>query len=61
MLETDLDFKRTFLGIRSALDRVTVLLRILPGVADDLESRAAVRERAARNGSGGAHADVIQS
>lgn len=61
MLETDLDFKRTFLGIRSALDRVTVLLRILPGVALDLESRAAVRERATRNGSGGAHADVIQS
>jgi len=61
MLETDLEFKRTFLGIRSALDRVTVLLRILPSVADDLEARAAVRERAKRNGSGGAHADVIQS
>lgn len=59
MLETGLDFKQEFLGVRSAMDRSRVLLRILPGVADDLEARAAVHTRAKKNGAGGAHADVV--
>jgi Lon protease-like protein len=61
MLDTDLEFKQRFLGMRSAMHRVAVLLSLLPRVADDLEARAVVRERAKRNGSGGAHADVAQS
>ena len=59
MLDTDLEFKQRFLGMRSAMHRVAVLLSLMPRVADDLEARAAVRERAKRNGSGGAHADVV--
>ena len=61
MLDTDLEFKQRFLGMRSAMHRVAVLLSLLPRVADDLEARAAVRERAKRNGSGGAHADVVKA
>ena len=59
MLDTDLEFKQRFLGMRSAMHRVAVLLSLLPRVATDLEARAAVRERAKRNGTGGAHADVV--
>lgn len=61
MLDTDLEFKQRFLGMRSAMHRVAVLLSLLPKVADDLEARAKVRERAKQNGSGGAHADVVKS
>ena len=61
MLDTDLAFKQRFLGIRSAMQRVAVLLSLLPKVADDLEARARVRERAKGNGVGGAHADVVKS
>jgi Lon protease-like protein len=59
MLDTDRDFKQRFLGMRSAMHRVAVLLSLLPKVATDLEARAAVRERAKKNGTGGAHADVV--
>lgn len=61
MLDTDLEFKQRFLGMRSAMHRVAVLLSLLPRVADDLEARAVVRERAKRNGGGGAHADVVKA
>jgi Lon protease-like protein len=59
LLDTDLEFKQRFLGMRSAMHRVAVLLSLLPRVADDLEARAVVRERAKKNGSGGAQADVV--
>lgn len=59
MLDTDRDFKQRFLGMRSAMHRVAVLLSLLPRVATDLEARAVVRERAKKNGTGGAHADVV--
>ena len=61
MLDTDLEFKQRFLGMRSAMQRVAVLLSLLPRVADDLESRALVRDRAKKNGTGGAHADVVKT
>ena len=59
MLDTDLEFKQRFLGMRSAMHRVAVLLSLLPRVATDLEARAKVRERAKQNGTGGAHADIV--
>ena len=59
LLDTDLEFKQRFLGMRSAMQRVAVLLSLLPRVAEDLETRAQVRERASKNGTGGAHADIV--
>ncbi len=61
MLDIDLEFKQRFLGIRSAMQRVAVLLSLLPRVAGDLEARARVRERAKGNGVGGSHADVVKT
>lgn len=59
LLETDLEFKQRFLGIRSAAHRAMLLLELLPRVAEDLETRAAVRLRARSNGRGGAHPDIV--
>lgn len=62
MLEIDRDFKRRFLGMRSAAHRVVLLLELLPTIVSDLEARGAVRTRASRNGRGGAHPDIaVQS
>jgi Lon protease-like protein len=52
LLEWDLAQKRHFLGIRSALQRVTLLLHAVPALLRDVESRAQVHRRAAGNGAG---------
>jgi Lon protease-like protein len=59
LLEVDLAFRQRFLGIRSAWERARLLLEILPPVIADLESRAAVRERAHQNGRGGPRSDIV--
>jgi ATP-dependent Lon protease len=61
LLEADTAFKQRFLGIRSALQRSELLLQIVPGILEDLEARAAVRARAAHNGTGGARPDFRPS
>ncbi|HEX9895183.1 MAG TPA: LON peptidase substrate-binding domain-containing protein [Gemmatimonadales bacterium] len=58
MLEVDREFKRRFLGMRSAVHRVVLLLELLPTIVSDLEARGAVRTRASGNGTGGAHPDI---
>ena len=58
MLEIDREFKRRFLGMRSAAHRVVLLLELLPSIVSDLEARGAVRTRATRNGTGGDHPDI---
>jgi Lon protease-like protein len=59
MLEIDREFKRRFLGMRSAAHRAVLLLELLPSIVSDLEARGAVRTRASSNGTGGAHPDIV--
>lgn len=58
LLQVDREFQQRFLGIRSAAHRIVLLLELLPSVLADLEARAAVRTRAARNGKGGTAPDI---
>ena len=58
-LDLDGAFKRRFLGIRSARERAALLVQLLPGIARDLEARAAVRRRAGSNGKGGSHPSIV--
>lgn len=61
LLDVDVTFKQRFLGIRSPAYRVQLLLQLLPGIVADLEARAQVKRRAGRNGTGGAHPDIVIS
>lgn len=59
VLDVDFTFKQRFLGIRLPSHRIQLLLQLLPGIAADLEARAQVKRRASRNGTGGAHPDIV--
>lgn len=59
LLEADVTFKQQFLGIRSAVERVRLLLELLPPLADQLEARAVVHRRAGHNGRGGTDPDIV--
>ena len=52
LLEWDADRKQHFLAVRSVQERVTRLLHALPVMVREIEGRARVHRRAARNGTG---------
>jgi Lon protease-like protein len=52
LLEWNVARKQRFLGVRSATERVARLLHAVPALLADLETRADVHRRAARNGTG---------
>ena len=54
----DTDTKRRLLEMRTASERVALLLDLLPGLAADAAARARVHARARHNGSGGPHPDI---
>jgi Lon protease-like protein len=58
-LELDAAVKLELLGLRSTMQRLTHLIRILRPLNDELERRVAVHARARTNGRGGAKQDLV--
>jgi Lon protease-like protein len=58
-LEVDLDIKQELLRLRSAGERITTLLRILPPLVADMSARSRAHAGARTNGKGRAHPDIV--
>lgn len=57
-VDFDGDTKRRLLELRTAAERVALLLERLPPLAAEVTARASVHARARNNGSGGPHPDI---
>lgn len=57
-MDLDADTKRRLLEMRTASERVALLLELLPPLAAEAAARARVHARARNNGSGGPHPDI---
>jgi Lon protease-like protein len=52
------EIKRRLLEMRTASERVALLLETLPSLAADAATRARIQSRAGTNGTGGTHPDI---
>jgi len=58
-VDFEFDVKRRLLEMRTASERVALLLAQLPALAGEAAARARVHQRARGNGAGGAHPDIV--
>jgi hypothetical protein len=58
VVDFEFEVKRRLLEMRTASERVVVLLELLPPLATEATTRARVHARARSNGKGGPHPDI---
>lgn len=57
-VDLELEVKRRLLEMRTASERVALLLELLPPLATEAAARARIHSRASSNGKGGPHPDI---